>query len=339
MLSKWLRENEIYTTTRKGVSKTFPKNNVSVVDLDSIFDIDLIDFSRMSEKNDGYRYIVICIDIFSRYLWARPLKSKLGSEVSEALISIFKEGRVPKSIRSDSGHDVHNATITKKALKPFGVKQYITHNNQQANYAEHVIKTLKTRIWRYFRFTMKQRWVDVLQNFVTSYNNSMHSSLGKWTPKSVNSNNESRLRLDQYFIKEKKDRRNFQQLELIQLNPRPFKFKLGSTVRIPYSKTKFFREYSEKWSNEVFLVTKRFRRDGLNIYKLDDTLNRPVAGTFYEQELQKVDYNKKGTFFIDRIKKTVKMKGKTYVLVSWYGWPSPDFDTLIPDSSLAKYQN
>ena len=87
------------------------------------------------------------------------------------------------------------------------------------------------------------------------------------------------------------------------------------------------------------MITKRFRRDGLNIYKLDDTLNRPVAGTFYEQELQKVDYNKKGTFFIDRIKKTIKMKGKIYVLVSWYGWPSPDFDTLIPDSSLAKYQN
>ena len=82
---------------------------------------------------------------------------------------------------------------------------------------------------------MNQRWVDVLQNFVKSYNNRMHSSLGKWTPKSVNSNNESRVRLDQYFIKDKKDRHNFQQLELRQLIPRPFTFKLGSTLRIPYS--------------------------------------------------------------------------------------------------------
>ena len=43
---------------------------------------------------------------------------------------------------------------------------------------------------------------------------------------------------------------------------------------------------------------------------------------------------KKVHFLLIELKKTVKMKGKTYVLLSWFGWPSPDFDTLIPDSSL-----
>ena len=35
--------------------------------------IDLIDMQRYESKNRGYKYILTCIDHFSRYVWARPL--------------------------------------------------------------------------------------------------------------------------------------------------------------------------------------------------------------------------------------------------------------------------
>ena len=35
----------------------------------------------MAKDNEGYKYFVIAIDMFSKYVWTRPLKTKLGSEM------------------------------------------------------------------------------------------------------------------------------------------------------------------------------------------------------------------------------------------------------------------
>lgn len=40
----------------------------------NIYYIDLIDFS--SKQNKGYKYVLVCIDGYSRYLMIRLLKSK-----------------------------------------------------------------------------------------------------------------------------------------------------------------------------------------------------------------------------------------------------------------------
>ena len=59
-------------------------------------------------------------------------------------------------------------------------------------------------------------------------------------------------------------------------------------MRITQEKSKFVREYSQKWTGEVFIVLYRFMREGIPIYKLKDYSNEPVDGSFYSQELQKV---------------------------------------------------
>ena len=58
-----------------------------------------------AKYNDGYKYLLAVIDVFSKYGWMRPLKSKSGLEVAAALKDIIKEGRKPELVWSDKGKE------------------------------------------------------------------------------------------------------------------------------------------------------------------------------------------------------------------------------------------
>ena len=55
-----------------------------------------------SDDNDGYKYLLAVIDIFSRYGWVEPLKDKTAKEIVNAFDKILQEGRIPKCLRSDA---------------------------------------------------------------------------------------------------------------------------------------------------------------------------------------------------------------------------------------------
>lgn len=64
-----------------------------------------MDLVKFAKYNDGYRYIFVVIDVFSKYLWLRKLKDKKGESVANAFETIFKEGRKPYKIRTDKGQE------------------------------------------------------------------------------------------------------------------------------------------------------------------------------------------------------------------------------------------
>ena len=66
--------------------------------------------------------------------------------------------------------------------------------------------------------------------------------------------------------------------------------------------------------------------------------DKPVAGSFTEAELQRVNYDPKGVFFIDHVVGNKKMINKVpYVQIKWYRWPK-SFNSFIPEADLDKYQ-
>ena len=322
-IREWLKGQETYTLHRR-VRRKFPRNKVIVDGIDDQWDVDLMDVTNLSKYNDGVRFVLVAIDIFSRYTWLRPLKSKQGHKVVEAFQSIFAEGRKPSKIRTDKGTEFTNHLV-QKYLKEEDVIHFVTHNEVKANYAERVIKTLKGRIFKYFTKKQTYQYMDHLQDFVTSYNHTYHRSI-KMKPVDVSRENESALWTMQYEPYRKKKNK--------EKNPR-FKFAVGDTVRISHLRSTFTREYEEKWTEEIFIVVKRYGREGLPIYKLMDYLNETVQGTFYEQELQAV--KEPETYKIEKILKTKKVKGKKQHLVRWVGWASK-YDSWIDGDALESYK-
>ncbi len=72
------------------------------------FQADLVDMSAHSKENDNIKFLLTCIDVFSKYAWARPLKNKTGKEVTKAFDSILKENRVTQKLQTDKGTEFFN---------------------------------------------------------------------------------------------------------------------------------------------------------------------------------------------------------------------------------------
>jgi len=89
-----------------------------------------------------------------------------------------------------------------------------------------------------------------------------------------------------------------------------FKFKIDDEVRINKVKRTFEKGYTPNWTEEIFIISDRYRRSA-PVYVLKDMLDDPIEGIFYEYELQKVQTRKKEELYIiEKILKTRKNKDK-----------------------------
>lgn len=90
------------------------------------------------------------------------------------------------------------------------------------------------------------------------------------------------------------------------------KFRVGDHVRISKYKHVFSKSYTPNWTTECFRITKVFYTDP-ETYTIIDSLENPVMGRFYKEELLKVkDPN------IYLVEKILKRKG-SQVYVQWLG--------------------
>ena len=75
--------------------KNFPRRKIIVNHIDEIFAADLVEMQKFAKLDKGFRYLLTCIDIFSKYSWVIPLKDKKGINVKNASEKIFIQ-RSPK---------------------------------------------------------------------------------------------------------------------------------------------------------------------------------------------------------------------------------------------------
>ena len=96
------------------------------------------------------------------------------------------------------------------------------------------------------------------------------------------------------------------------------------------------REYSQKWTGELFKIDTRFRREGVPVYTILDWDGERVDGTFYEPELQPVTIDPTTEYRVEKIlKRRVRNKRKE-VLVRWLHWPKK-YDSWIPETDVKDY--
>ena len=70
----------------------FKRNRVIVGGIDEEWQLDLADVQSLMQYNDGYRYLLVCIDVFAKYAWIVPVKSKTGTALVEAFRVILTSG-------------------------------------------------------------------------------------------------------------------------------------------------------------------------------------------------------------------------------------------------------
>ena len=65
-----------------------------------------------SKDNNGIKYLLTIIDIFSKFVWIIPLKRKTGQEVANAFSRILTERRHSK-MWVDKGREFYNKDVQK----------------------------------------------------------------------------------------------------------------------------------------------------------------------------------------------------------------------------------
>lgn len=303
----WLKTQDAYTL-HKPARQRFRRGQIYVSGLDAQWSADLVSLIALADQNNGYRYILTVVDVLSKYAWARPLKDKGNATVVKAFKSIFAEGRQPQTLRTDRGTEFTGAGF-KRFLKEVKVTPYLAEHPMKASVAERFNKTLQGRLWHYFTATNKQRYVDVLQDFMTSYNAKKHRTTGK-TPLEVTAHNAEEVWQRLYGHKLKQRQRSKQKV-----------LKQGDQVRLSKAKGQFEQGYKQAWTREIFTIARVLDTDSPR-YVVQDAEGERIQGTFEYMELQGVKTTRK------QVSKVVK-RTATEKVVRWRGYPST-LQTWLP---------
>ncbi len=327
-VKKWLSGQEPYSIHR-GARRRFERDRVITSGMNIQADADLADTKRLAEFNSNTNFILVVIDVFSRYAWVRPLKDKSGKEMARVVNELFHDmEKTPYLLRTDNGMEFKNKLV-QKVYGKYDVVHFTTRNEEiKANYAERFIRSLRKMMARYLERKRTRRYLDALQDLVYNYNHRPHRSLKGMTPAEVDKSNEAELWLTLYD--DDHDRKTTKKTDG-RHTPRPYKFKIGDQVRVVIAKTTFRKEYENTWSREVFTVVRRQRRNGvLPLYSLEDLAGEQITGTFYTRELQRVPRKslERDLWRVESVLKTKRVKtrgkkGKTtkQVYVKWEGYP------------------
>lgn len=304
----WLKSQDAYTL-HKPVRYNFPRRKVVVGGIGHQWQADLIDVSRLSKHNRGIKFILTCIDVFSKKAWAVPLKDKTG----HTLVAAFKTipDTLPSRLQTDKGTEFVNRHF-QSWLKENRVHFFTTENEDiKASVVERFNRTLKSKLWRYFTKHDTLHYLDVLEDVVDTYNRTPHRSIGM-APLDVNDKT-----LGQVWFRLYADPPEYKESDL----------QVGDQVRISKARRAFKKGYLPQWTEELFTISK-VQHTQPPTYLLRDWNGDDLKGSFYAQELQRV----LKTDNIYRIEKIIKEE-KNRVLVKWLGYPD-SFNSWVSRKNL-----
>ena len=293
-----LQNEELAEELHKPIIRKLKKRKVYSTFKDNIWGADLADMQLISIFNEGFRFLLCVIDIFSKYAWVVSLKDKKGVSIANAFQGILKDSnRKPNKIWVDKGSEFYNNSF-KKWLQDNDIVMYSTHNEGKSVAAERFIRTLKNKIYKHMTSISKNVYIDRLYDIVNEYNNIYHRTI-KIKPIDVKDNTYINIRK--------------------KVNDKDPKFKVGDHVRISNYQIIFAKGYTPNWSEEIFVI-KGIKNTVPWTYVIND-----LNGTFYEKELQMTNQQE------FKIEKVIKKKGNK-LYVKWKGCNS--FNSWINKKDL-----
>lgn len=304
--------NEIFKQPRR----RFPRRPTVIKSLDDLIQMDLCDFQAVAKENLNYRYLLVSINTFSKYLWALPLKTKSAAEVAQAAEIILDDskrliGVEIRHIQTDQGSEFKGSFSA--LCRRRKIKHYWTYGATKASIVERANKTLKLMIYRRMAALSSLRYIDFLPKVVEKYNNTVHSKT-KMTP--IDASKEHH----EEFLREN-----------VYINARPrvkAKYSVGDSVRISNPKFIFSRGFHPQFSTQLYTISMVNNKYPVT-YRLNNYLNQPLPGSYYQHELLKT--HNKDLFLIEKI---VQRKGNK-IKVRWLGYPK-DADSWIKKTDFVQ---
>ena len=237
----------------------------------------------------------------------------------------YKKYLITEDNVTDQGGEFLEAPF-QNVLKSHKIDHIIAYGTHKASYSERLNKTLENRLYKYFYENQTFKYTDILKDIVKSYNNTPHSAI-HMAPAEVNENNAERL---------------YERVYIPILNKNAatqtvYVFEIGDLVRLSHQNTPFRRGYNEQFTEELFRVCNKIPSHPPR-YKVQDLADQIIKGSFYKEELQKVNVTDPEDiqFKIERVISTKTVNGQRLSLVKWYGY-ADSFNSYVPVSEIKQY--
>ena len=220
---------------------------------------------KLSDTNNGVKYLLVCVDVFSRFVRVHPMKSKYSTDAVVAFKTMFRKKSMPAKVWVDQGTEFSGDFRKFCTVKK--IKSYSTRSETEAAVAERAIKSLKNIIYCYMEEN-GDKYMRKMDSFLKTMNTIVNRSTGK-APKNVTNKDFSSI-----FYRNP-----------IKQYKRP-RFKVGENVRKSKKDIPFKEGCKSQFTNEIFKIFKiaTFKPP---TYNLCGEQGDEIQGKFYEQELSK----------------------------------------------------
>ena len=218
------------------------------------YQIDLFFINKKDFPKEEFIGGVLAIDIFTRFITIRPIKSKTIPEILQAIKTIFSKMGKPKLVYSDNEGAWSLGTEIDKYFKDEHIQHTITLSHPA--YSERAIRTIKAEIYKRVQLPSDTNWNDLLYPILLKYNHkSIHSGTG-FTPAEA-------AKPQHHFLV-------MCNMENRRVSKRKYpEIELGDFVRVHKNKDKLDKEHISTWSDKKYRVNNIVEVFGQQYYYLD----------------------------------------------------------------------
>ena len=227
-VESWLETQPVYTKYRR-IKVKYPHCKVLSRGLRYQYQADLVDYSALKRDNCSFTFLLIIIDIFSRFALAIPIKSKKGPHVAATLEKAFKVMKPPRKLQTDMGKEFYNSHI-KRVLNRHSIYHFSTDQPLKAQIVECFNRTLRETLKQSMAYRKSLDYISVLSDFLYGYNARPHTAFLPFAPREVNKNNEAQVHELQYG-------------EYLRQQKVKHKYSIGDHVRKVINKGAFSKSY------------------------------------------------------------------------------------------------
>jgi len=309
-VKKWLATQPAYTL-HKPMKRKFATRAYKTSGADDLWQMDLMEMIPYAKINGGNRYILTCIDVFSRFARAEAVKTKDAITVCAAIRKMLAQKSSPRHVQTDAGKEFYNKSV-QALFKKHKIIHYTVQSQFKAAVVERFNRTLRERLNRFFTHQRNKKWLLVLPKLIHAYNHASHRSLKGKSPVDLYVNDPNNL--NDWLHQQQKDTNVRKRRQTL--------YSVGSLVRISRISTSPFRKnFDQNWSEEIFRIASVDKASKPVMYVLKDVAtDEHIEGKFYHEELQDVGDSLPNVY---RIEKIIRTKGKgehKQYFVKWYGF-------------------
>ncbi len=204
--------------------------------------MDIIIMDKFFRSNNGFKYILAFIDVFTRKGYAIPMATKSIRDTSNALEHFCERYFVPEVINCDNDSSFTGGEF-QKVIEDNNIL-FVPNdldNHHHLGIIDAFVKNIKNSIYKVFKFKNTINWIDILPQIIKNYNATPHVAIDDIKPENAH-------------LPENQTKILLLNLDKTRNNVNSNLFKVGDRVRKRVKSVIKNRSYNPNYSSEVYTI-------------------------------------------------------------------------------------